>query len=138
MVRLCRKTWTGVYIFNVIYNINMIGNTDLVEFYKKAKLFVRGPISVYQFFAFANYGVNAARIYMYIRMQEGKLFSQGLLKQKEHTFIKLDNKNLEQVAQVHKSHKWDRLRTLEQNGLIELRHSKGKAPEAKIIIPSLH
>ena len=32
----------------------MIGNTDLIEFYKRSKLFVRGPISVYQFFAFAN------------------------------------------------------------------------------------
>jgi hypothetical protein len=138
VVRFSRKTWTGVYIFNVIYNNIVVDNTDLIEFYKKAKLFVRGPVSVYQFFEFSKYGINAARIYMYIRMQEGKLLSQGLLKQKEHTFIKLDNKNLEQIAKVHKSHKWDRLRTLEQNGLIELRHSKGKAPEAKIIVPSFH
>jgi hypothetical protein len=61
-----------------------------------------------------------------------------MLKPKEHTFIKLDNKNLESIALVHKSHKWERLRALEENGLIELRTAKGKAPEAKIIIPSYH
>ena len=39
---------------------------------------------------------------------------------------------------LHKSHKWDKLRTLEQKGLIELKTEKGKAPRAKIIVPSLH
>ena len=107
--------------------------------YNLRKLFVRGPVSAYQFFEFSRFGINAVRIFMYIRMQEGELVSQGLLKQKEHTFIKLDNKNLEQIAKVHKSHKWDRLRALEQNNLIELRiNGAGKAPEAKIIAPSYH
>ena len=48
------------------------------------------------------------------------------LASKEHTFIKLDNKNLEQIAKVHKSHKWDRLRALEQNNLIDLLPDKAK------------
>jgi len=133
VVRLSRKTWPGVYIFNVIYNIYMLSNNN-----SHRKLFIRGPISVYQFFEFSKYGINAARIFMYIRMQEGILLSEGMLKPKEHTFIKLDNKNLESIALVHKSHKWERLRALEENGLIELRTAKGKAPEAKIIIPSYH
>ena len=103
------------------------------------KLFVRGPISVNQILEFSKYGINAIRIFLYIRMQEGKLVSEGLLKPKEHTFIRLDNKNLEAIVGVHKSNKWDRLRALEQNNLIELKvNGAGKAPEAKIIVPSLH
>ena len=103
------------------------------------KLFVRGPISVNQILEFSKYGINAIRIFLYIRMQEGKLVSEGLLKPKEHTFIRLDNKNLEAIVGVHKSNKWDRLRALEQNNLIKLKvNGAGKAPEAKIIVPSLH
>ncbi len=72
-------------------------------------------------------------------MEEGKLVGAGELIPKEHTFIKLDNKNLEAIAGVHKSIKWDRLRALEENGLIELRvNGAGKAPDAKIIVPPLH
>ena len=71
-------------------------------------------------------------------MQEGKLVSTGDLKQKEHTWIALDNKNTEAMVGLHKSHKWDKLRTLEQRGLIELKTCKGKAPRARIIVPCLH
>ena len=100
--------------------------------------FIRGPMSNNQILEFTKYGVNAVRIYLYIRMQEGKLVSEGELKPKEHTFIALDNVNTEAMVGLHKSHKWDKLRTLEQKGLIELKTEKGKAPRAKIIVPSLH
>ena len=103
------------------------------------KLFIRGPFSMNQILEFSKYGINAIRIFLYIRYQEGKLVSAGELKPKEHTFIKIDNRNLEATVGVHKSNKWDRLRALEENGLIELRvNGTGKAPEAKIIVPSLH
>ena len=106
---------------------------------RSRKLFVRGPLSVNQILEFSKYGINAIRIFLYIRMQEGKLVSEGLLRPKEHTFIRLDNKNLEAIVGVHKSNKWDRLRALEQNNLIKLKvNGAGKAPEAKIIVPSLH
>ncbi len=40
---------------------------------------------------------------------------------------------------VHRSIKWEKLRTLEENGLIELKiNGQGIAPEAKIIVPRLH
>ena len=100
--------------------------------------FIRGPLSNNQILEFTKYGVNAVRIFLYIRMQEGKLVSSGDLAEKKHTWIALDNKNTEAMVGLHKSHKWDRLRTLEQKGLIELRTAKGKAPQAKIIVPSLH
>jgi len=106
---------------------------------RSRKLFVRGPISVNQILEFSKYGINAIRIFLYIRMQEGKLVSAGELLPKEHTFIKLDNRNLEATVGVHKSNKWDRLRALEQNNLIELKvNGTGKAPEAKIKVPCLH
>ena len=100
--------------------------------------FIRGPISLNQLNEFCKYGINAVRIYCYIRMQEGKLVSKRLLQPKEHTFIKIDNKNTEELVGLHRSHKWDKLRTLQQKGLIELRTKKGAAPEAKIIVPALH
>ena len=100
--------------------------------------FIRGPLSNHQILEFTKYGVNAVRIFLYIRMQEGKLVSKKELKPKEHTWISLDNKNTEAMVGLHKSHKWDRLRTLEQKGLIELQTAKGKAPRAKIIVPCLH
>lgn len=110
--------------------------------YTRANKFIRGPISLHQLFEFSKYGINAVRIFMYIRMQEGKLVSKGLLSQNqkvwEHAWIKLDNKNCEQTVGLHKTHKWDKLRTLEQKGLIELRTGAGRSPEAKIIIPTMH
>tara|TARA_R110002051_G_C8546503_1_gene471984 strand:- start:44 stop:379 length:336 start_codon:yes stop_codon:yes gene_type:complete len=100
--------------------------------------FIRGPLSANQILEFTKHGVNAVRIYLYIRMQEGKLVSNKELKPKEHTWIALDNKNTEAMVGLHKSHKWDKLRTLQQRGLIELKTQKGRAPLAKIIVPSLH
>jgi hypothetical protein len=100
--------------------------------------FIRGPISMNQLLEFSKHGINAVRIYCYIRMQEGKLVSSKELKPKEHTWIALDNKNTEAMVGLHKSHKWDKLRTLEQRGLIELKTCKGKAPLARIIVPCLH
>jgi len=100
--------------------------------------FIRGPISVNQLLEFSKYGINAVRIFLYIRMQEGILVLQQLLDSKNHTFVKLDNKNTEALVGLHKTHKWDRLRALEQNGLIELKTRNGAAPEAKIIVPRLH
>ena len=47
-------------------------------------------------------------------------------------------KNTEVMAGLHKSHKWDKLRTLEQRGLLELKTQKGHAPRARIIVPCLH
>ena len=104
--------------------------------------FIRVPISLHQLLEFSKFGINAVRIFLYIRMQEGRLVSKGYLSQNknkwEHTFIKLDNKNCERLVGLHKTHKWDKLRTLEQNGLIELRTGQGRSPEAKILIPTKH
>ena len=101
--------------------------------------FIRGPISLNQVLEFSKYGVNAVRLYVYIRMQEGILVSRKELSKNEHTFIKIPNKVLENVFLVHRSIKWDKLRTLEEKGLIELKlNGQGIAPEAKILVPRLH
>ena len=91
-----------------------------------------------QLLEFTKHGVNAVRIFLYIRMQEGKLVCKKELKPKEHAWIALDNKNTEAMVGLHKSHKWDKLRTLEQRGLLELKTKKGHAPRARIIVPCLH
>ena len=64
--------------------------------------FIRGPISLNQLLEFSKFGVNAVRIFLYIRMQEGILVTKELLDKKDHTFIKLDNKSLEEKVGVHK------------------------------------
>ena len=46
--------------------------------------------------------------------------------------------NTEAMVGLHKSHKCDKLRTLQQRDLIELKRQKEHAPLAKIIVPSLH
>jgi hypothetical protein len=104
-----------------------------------AAKFIRGPISLNQILEFSKYGVNAVRILLYIRMQEGIMVSRSELSKHEHTFIKIPNKTLETMFGVHRSIKWDKLRTLEENGLIELKlNGQGIAPEAKIIVPRMH
>jgi|TARA_R100000781_G_scaffold105524_1_gene69359 hypothetical protein len=104
-----------------------------------AAKFIRGPISLNQILEFSKYGVNAVRILLYIRMQEGIMVSRSELPKNEHTFIKIPNKTLESMFGVHRSIKWEKLRTLEENGLIELKlNGQGIAPEAKIIVPRLH
>ena len=101
--------------------------------------FIQGPISLNQILEFSRYGVNAVRLYIYIRMQEGILISQKLLDRDEHTHIKIPTKVLEDVFMVHRSIKWDKLRTLEEKGLIDLKlNGPGIAPEAMILVPRLH
>ena len=80
--------------------------------YDKGK-FIRGPISVNQLLEFSKYGVNAVRIFLYIRMQEGIMVSRGELSRTAHTFIKIPNKKLEELVGVHRSIKWEKLRVLE-------------------------
>ena len=110
------------------------------KYFDKKNKFIRGPLDLHQINKFANYGINAVRLFLYMRMREGQLHSKGELKSaKEHTFIRLDNKILEAMVGVHKSNKWPNLRKLEAANLIELRkNGKGKAPEAKIICPAYH
>ena len=108
------------------------------QFLDKKNRFIRGPLDIYQVNRFLEYGINAARIFLYIRMREGQLVSAGELKPKEHTFITLDNKTMEAMVSVHKSNKWPNLRKLESAKLIEINHSKGRAPRVKIICPSYH
>ena len=58
-------------------------------------------------------------------MKEGKFISVRELNPKEHTFIAHDNMNTEIImVGLHKSHKRDKLRTLQQRGLIELQTKK--------------
>ena len=106
---------------------------------KGAGKFIRGPISLYQLNEFIKCGVNAVRIFAFIRHKEGKLYSKGLLPKDTHTFIKIDNKEAEQIVGLHRSHKWRSLRILEERKLIKLNvRGKGRAPEAKILLPILH
>jgi len=108
------------------------------KFYSKRNKFIRGPLDIYQINKFLEHGVNAVRIFLYIRMREGQLVSAKELGPKEHTFIPLDNKTTEAMIVLHKSRKWDKLRALESAGLVKLITQKGKAPLVKIVVPSYH
>jgi hypothetical protein len=97
-------------------------------------LFIGGPISMNQAIEFGKYGINAVKIFWYIRWQEGIMVSRKQLSENEHTFIKIPNKTLEQLFGVRRSIKWDKLRTLEVKGLFELKiNRQGIASETKNI-----
>tara|TARA_R100001369_G_scaffold91764_1_gene134101 strand:+ start:1638 stop:1976 length:339 start_codon:yes stop_codon:yes gene_type:complete len=108
------------------------------RYLNKRNKFIRGPLDIYQINRFLEYGVNAVRIFLYIRMREGQLVSANELKPKEHTFIVLDNKTMEALIGIHKSNKWPNLRKLEAAKLIEIESAKGKAPKVKIVCPIYH
>ena len=108
------------------------------KYFEKKNKFIRGPLDIYQVNEFLKFGVNSARIFLYIRMREGQLVSAKELKPKEHTFIPLDNKTMEAMIGIHKSNKWPNLRKLESANLVEIKHAKGKAPLVKIVCPIYH
>ena len=53
--------------------------------------FIRGPISLHQLLEFSKHGINAVRIFMYIRMQEGILLSKKMIDKDEHICISISN-----------------------------------------------
>ena len=90
--------------------------------------FTMGPISIHQFSEFSKRGVNALRIFQYIRTK------QGLNGSKWNSFVLVDNIKLQEWFGCHQSRKWKILNKLEEAKLIKLkRRGVGKAPYVQIV-----
>lgn len=95
--------------------------------------FTMGPISVHQFNEFSKFGINALRIFQYVKTV------QGLQQCNKLEYVKIDNSNLYKWFGVSQPKKWVVLSKLHQAGLIDLRkNGRGKAPLVKILVPTKH
>ena len=97
--------------------------------------FTMGPISVHQFSEFSKHGVNALRIFQYIRTMQG--LKNRNTKSNHSDWVVIGNKNLYNWFGVWSSKKHIILKKLAENKLIELnKRGVGRAPEVRIICPT--
>ena len=97
--------------------------------------FTMGPISIHQFNSFAKYGLNALRIFQYIRTLQG-LKNRDTYKNSSDWVI-VDNKNLYNMFGVWYSKKSVILKKLEKANLVEI-HNRGvgRSPRVRIVCPT--
>ena len=98
-----------------------------------------GPISIYQFNAFADHGLCAVRLFQYIRTKQGLVYgSKAEFKGKDtsHLWVYIDNKNLYDWFGLHQPTKWKLLKQLQQEKLLEYEtRGPGKMPRVRIKSP---
>lgn len=98
-----------------------------------------GPISIYQFNQFSKHGLNAIRIFQYIKTMEGlqkKRSNDFLPVPGDHRWVKIENKNLYKWFGVHQPAKWVVCNKLKKAKLIKYEtQGVGRAPLSKIICP---
>jgi hypothetical protein len=97
--------------------------------------FTLGTISIHQWNRFYEVGgINGLRLFQYIRTMQGLQHSNG--KNRPTTFVKVNNKSLYKLFGVSQPKKWECLKKLEDEKMIEInREGKGKSPYVKIILP---
>lgn len=96
--------------------------------------YTMGPISIHQFSEFSKHGVNALRIFQFIRTKQG-LQSRNRDTTKEWVIV--DNKTLYKWFGVWYSKKHKILKALAAAKLIEIRNrGSGRAPEVRISCPT--
>ena len=97
--------------------------------------FTLGPISIHQFCEFSKYGVNALRIFQFIRTQQGL---NNRSKTNYRDWVILGNKNLYLWFGVHPPKKHIILKKLERAKLVEVQHrGTGRAPLVRIACPNV-
>jgi len=95
--------------------------------------FTRGPMHINHFYEISKCGVNALRVYQYIRTIQGLKYAGKT--ENSHLPIKVDNKKLYEWFGVGSSKKWEALNKLADRNIIELiRGGKGRLPTVRIIL----
>jgi hypothetical protein len=111
------------------YNCNFEGDVN----------FIMGPLSIYQFNQFADYGLCAVRLFQYIRTKQGLTYGfkkEYKGKDTSHLFVYIDNKNLYDWFGLHQPTKWKLLKKLQEDGLLEYEtRGPGKMPLVRILSP---
>ena len=96
--------------------------------------FTKGPMHINHFYEISKLGVNALRVYQYIRTIQGLKYPGKV--ESSHLPIKVDNKTLYEWFGVGPSKKWQVLNRLADNKIIELeRGGPGRLPVVRIILP---
>jgi hypothetical protein len=95
--------------------------------------FTYGKMYINHFYEISKFGVNALRMYQYIRTMQGLRY-KGII-ENSHLPIRVDNKKLYEWFGVGPNKKWEVLNKLEDANIIKLkRNGKGRLPEVKIVL----
>ena len=96
--------------------------------------FTRGPMYINHFCEISKCGVNALRLYQYIRTVQGLKYPG--LNESSHKEVKIDNKKLYEWFGVGPNKKWEAICKLEKKKIIEVkRGGRGRLPTVRIILP---
>lgn len=96
--------------------------------------FTRGPMHINHFYEISKCGVNALRLYQYIRTIQGLKYPGK--NENSHLPVKVDNKKLYEWFGVGPNKKWEALKKLEAKKILEVdRKGKGRLPIVRIILP---
>ena len=97
--------------------------------------FTMGPLSIFQFNEFARFGINGLRIFQYIRTKQG--LNPNKDEKHPRVWIHIENKNLYDWFGVHQSTKWELLKKMAEDGIIEYeKRGTGRVPRVRIICPN--
>ena len=114
--------------------INKNINIHLAQSPYDGVTFTRGPMHINHFYEVSKCGVNALRLYQYIRTIQGLKYKGK--EENSHLPIKVDNKKLYEWFGVGTNKKWEALNKLERKKIIELkRGGRGRLPTVRIIAP---
>ena len=95
--------------------------------------FTKGPMYINHFYEISKLGVNALRVYQYIRTIQRLKYPK--IKETSHLPIKVDNKKLYDWFGVGPNKKWEALNKMADKEIIELkRGGPGRLPTVKIIL----
>ena len=96
--------------------------------------FTKGPMYINHFYEISKLGVNALRVYQYIRTIQGLKYPK--IKETSHLPIKVDNKKLYDWFGVGPNKKWEAICKLEKKKIIKVqRGGRGRLPTVQIILP---
>ena len=96
--------------------------------------FTRGPMHINHFYEISKCGINALRLYQYIRTVQGLKWPS--LNETSHKPVKIDNKKLYEWFGVGPNKKWEAICKLEKKKIIKVqRGGRGSLPTVQIILP---
>ena len=104
-----------------------------VELYQGV-YFSRGPMHINHFYEISKCGVNALRLYQYIRTIQGLKYPGAV--ESSHQWVKVDNKKLYDWFGVGPNKKWEAICKLEKRKILQVeRGGPGRLPKVRIILP---
>ena len=124
----------------MITKITKVHNQPPQEIYDGVQ-FTRGPMYINHFYEISRNGVNALRLYQYIRTIQGLRYPGAV--ENSHKWIRVDNKKLYDWFGVSQPKKWTLLDRLSNETnpkftkkILEVkRHGVGRLPEVRIVLP---